>query len=300
MKLVSYHHLGEIRLGAVERGKIVDIAAAGHLYSAATGQNVPQALFGSMVDLLCAPNGAVKSAAEIVTWALANAPDALFDLDMAEIDVPLANPGKIVCIGLNYADHCRETGDPVPESPLLFCKFPTALLPHGGEITWLKEMTQKVDYEAELAVIISKKATNVSEEEAMAYVGGYTIINDVSARDVQFSDGQWIRGKSFDTFCPIGPFVITADSLPDPHTLDIQSRVNGKIMQNSNTAEMIFKIPYLISYISRSSTLMPGDIISTGTPHGVGIGQDPQVFLKAGDTVEVEVQKIGILINTVI
>ena len=132
----------------------------------------------------------------------------------------------------------------------------------------------------------------------MEYVAGYTIANDVSARDVQFADGQWIRGKSFDTFCPIGPFVITADALPDPHTLDIQCRVNGQILQDSNTEEMIFQIPYLISYVSHSCTLMPGDIICTGTPHGTGFFRDPQVLLRPGDTVEVEVEGIGILINT--
>jgi 2-keto-4-pentenoate hydratase/2-oxohepta-3-ene-1,7-dioic acid hydratase in catechol pathway len=160
-------------------------------------------------------------------------------------------------------------------------------------------MTQKVDYEAELAVIIGKKASRVSEDEAMDHVAGYTIVNDITARDVQSSDGQWIRGKSFDTFCPMGPFVVTAGALPDPHDLAIRCRVNGVTMQDSNTSEMIFKIPALISFISRSSTLMPGDIISTGTPHGVGVGRDPQVFLKPGDTVEVEVEGIGVLMNTV-
>lgn len=281
-------------------GKIIDLAGAARRFAAAINREPPRAIYGDMVDLLSAGAETIEFANEVVNWTRANAPDTLLDLETAEIAVPVANPGKIICIGLNYLDHCRETGITVPESPLLFCKFNSALLPHGGEITWLPEMTQKVDYEAELAVIISKKASNVPEEEAMAYVGGYTILNDISARDVQFSDGQWIRGKSFDTFCPVGPFVVTAGALPDPHALAIQCRVNGTLLQDSSTAEMIFKIPYLISYISRSSTLMPGDIISTGTPHGVGIGHDPQVLLKPGDTVEVEIEDIGLLINTVI
>lgn len=299
MKLVSYRQHGETKLGVVQAGKIVDLAAAAQRFTATTDRKIPEGAFESMADLLTSANEAREAAGGIAAWALENAADTIINLETAEIDVPLANPGKIICIGLNYLDHIRETGLPKPDFPLLFSKFTTSLLPHGGEITWLPEMTQKVDFEAELAVIIGKKATNVSEEEAMDYVSGYTIANDVSARDVQFSDGQWIRGKSFDTFCPTGPFVVTADAIADPHALDIQSRVNGVTMQDSNTVEMIFKIPYLISYISRSSTLMPGDIICTGTPHGVGTAQDPQVILKPGDTVEIEVEGIGILINTV-
>lgn len=301
MKLVSYRERDETRLGAVQAGKIVDLAAAAQRFTAVTGRKAAEeAAFATMAGLLTSAGSARETAGGIAAWALENAPDTITDLETAVIDVPLPSPGKIICIGLNYADHCRETNTPVPESPVLFTKFTTSLLPHGGEITWLPEMTRKVDYEAELAVIIGKKATNVTEAEAMNHVAGYTIINDVSARDVQSSDGQWIRGKSFDTFCPMGPFVVTADALPDPHVLDIQCRVNGVTLQDSNTGEMIFKIPYLISYISRSSTLMPGDIISTGTPHGVGIGHDPQVLLKPGDVVEVEVEGIGILINTVV
>ena len=297
VKLVSYREEGETRLGAVQAGKIVNLRAAALRFSEATGRELPA--FTTMADLLTGSEGKRETAGGIAAWALEHAPDVIVDLDTAVIDIPLSDPGKIICVGLNYADHCRETDTPVPESPVLFAKFTTAMLPHGGEISWLPEMTQKVDYEGELAVIIGKKAARVSEEEAIDYVAGYTIVNDVSARDVQFSDGQWIRGKSFDTFCPIGPFVVTADALPDPHDLDIRCRVNGVTLQDSNTSEMIFKIPFLISYISHSSTLMPGDIISTGTPHGVGIGHDPQVLLKSGDTVEVEVEGIGILINTV-
>jgi 2-keto-4-pentenoate hydratase/2-oxohepta-3-ene-1,7-dioic acid hydratase in catechol pathway len=299
VKLVSYREQDETRLGVTQAGKIVNLSAAARRFAETTGREVPESAFASMADLLTASDGALETAGGITAWALEHAPDVIVDLETAEIDIPLVNPGKIICIGLNYADHCRETNTPVPDSPVLFTKFTTSMLPHGGEISWLPEMTQKVDYEAELAVIIGRKAARVAEEEAMNYVAGYTIVNDVSARDVQFSDGQWIRGKSFDTFCPIGPFVVTADTLLDPHALDIQCRVNGITLQDSNTGEMIFKIPYLISYISHSSTLLPGDIISTGTPHGVGIGHDPQVLLKSGDKVEVEVEGIGILINTV-
>lgn len=300
MKLVTFRSQGKTRLGAVSAGQIVDLAAAATRYAAATSQTVETAHFQSMAGLLSAPSSALQDAEKVVGWAPQNAPDLMLDLESSELDLPLANPGKIICIGLNYADHCRETGAKEPQAPLVFCKFTTSLLPHGGAITWSPHMTQKVDYEAELAVIIGRKAFRVPEEEAMEYVAGYTIVNDISARDVQNSDEQWVRGKSFDTFCPMGPFVVTADAIADPHALDIRCRVNGVTLQDSNTREMIFKIPTLVSYISHSSTLMPGDIISTGTPHGVGIGYDPPVLLKPGDTVEVEIEEIGILINFVV
>ncbi len=300
MKLVSYRQQGKTRLGSVNAGRIVDLAAAAPLYAAATESEISQTAFASMADFLCAPENMAADAAAIAAWAPANAPQTVSDLETAVLDVPLANPGKIICIGLNYADHCRETGTPIPDFPVLFTKFTTAMLPHGGEISWLPETTQAVDYEAELAVIIGKKATNVPEEEAMDYVAGYTIANDVSARDAQFTGSQWIRGKSFDTFCPLGPFVVTADSMPDPHALDIQCRVNGVTLQDSNTRELIFKIPYLVAYISPAITLMPGDIILTGTPYGTGYFRDPQVLLKPGDVLETEIEGIGILVNTVI
>jgi 2-keto-4-pentenoate hydratase/2-oxohepta-3-ene-1,7-dioic acid hydratase in catechol pathway len=299
VKLVSYRQEEETKLGVVQAGKIVDLAAAAGRFAQATGQEAPLGAFTTMAHLLRASNSAKEAAGGITVWALEHAPGTVVDLETAEIDLPLANPGKIICIGLNYADHCRETDTPIPEFPVLFTKFTTSMLPHGAEISWLPETTQAVDYEAELAVIIGKKATNVPEAEAMSYVAGYTIANDVSARDAQFADEQWVRGKSFDTFCPIGPFVVTAESMPDPHALDIQCRVNGVTLQDSNTRELIFKIPYLIAYISSAITLMPGDIILTGTPYGTGYFRDPRVLLKPGDVLETEIEGIGILINTV-
>jgi acylpyruvate hydrolase len=300
VKLVSYRQGNETKLGAVGGGKVIDLAAAARRFTGATGREVPQAAFSTMGDLLTASAGALEAAGGISAWALEHAEETILDLHTAEITLPLANPGKIVCIGLNYADHCRETDTPIPEFPVVFTKFTTAMLPHGGEISWRPQTTQAVDYEAELAVIIGKKASNIPEDEAMGYVAGYTAANDVSARDAQSADGQWVRGKSFDTFCPIGPFVITADALPDPHTLDIRCRVNGMTVQDSNTRELIFKIPYLIAYISQAITLMPGDIILTGTPYGTGYFRDPQILLKPGDTVEVEIEGIGILVNEVV
>lgn len=217
----------------------------------------------------------------------------------AHLDAPLRNPRKLICIGLNYADHCREQNVPEPESPIVFVKFNTAINAPGAAITWPEGITGQVDYEAELAVVIGREARNVTAEDAYNYVAGYTIVNDISARDVQFSDKQWVRGKSFDTFCPMGPYLVTADEVDDPQNLAIQCRLNGAVMQDSNTYEMIFTIPTLIAFISRTCTLLPGDVISTGTPNGVGVFRDPPVFLKPGDTVEVEIEGLGTLTNPV-
>lgn len=297
MRLASFTEAGQRVLGLVQGDRLLNLTAVSPHYTAATGNNVP---FTDMASLLSAKNSSRETVQSLAAWAKENGA-AEFSTPLAEADytVPLLNPGKIICVGLNYADHCRETNTPLPSSPILFNKFSSSLLPHGGEITWSPTVTQQVDYEAELAIIIGKTARFVNEADAMDYIAGYTILNDISARDVQFSDGQWIRGKSFDTFCPMGPFVVTADDIADPHKLAIQCRVNGQTLQDSNTAEMIFKIPFLIEFISNFCTLYPGDIISTGTPHGVGAFREPKIFLKPGDEVEVEIEGIGLLKNKV-
>ncbi|RME56575.1 MAG: DUF2437 domain-containing protein [Caldilineae bacterium] len=210
---------------------------------------------------------------------------------------PVGRPGKIVAIGLNYLDHCRETNTPPPERPLIFTKFTTSVNDPYGEIVWSTSLTTQVDYEAELAVVIGKKARNVAEADALSYVAGYTAANDVSARDLQLGDGQWVRGKSLDTFCPLGPAFVTADEIPDPQTLSIRCLLNGQVMQESNTDQMIFSVANLIAFCSQAFTLEPGDVIVTGTPHGVGLGRDPQVWMQDGDVVVVEIEKIGRLEN---
>jgi len=212
---------------------------------------------------------------------------------------PLARPGKVIGIGLNYMDHCREQNVPVPSSPLVFAKFTTAVTGPGEPISWDPELTQQVDFEAELGVVIGRRARNVPKEEALSYVFGYTALNDVSARDLQFSDRQWVRAKSLDSFCPIGPLVVSADEIPNPQALAIRCRLNGELMQDSCTSEMIFGVAELIAFLSRAFTLEPGDLIATGTPNGVGVFRDPKVFLKDGDRVEVEIEKIGVLSNPV-
>jgi 2-keto-4-pentenoate hydratase/2-oxohepta-3-ene-1,7-dioic acid hydratase in catechol pathway len=213
--------------------------------------------------------------------------------------LPAVNAGKILAIGRNYVDHAIEQGKKPPEAPLLFNKLPNSLSAHESPIV-LSPISEKVDYEAELAVIIGRRAKAVAEDEALNYVFGYAPINDVSARDLQFGDGQWTRGKGLDSFAPLGPYITTIDQVPDVHDLKIEGRLNGQVMQSSNTGKMIFKVPYLISYLSAGITLEPGDVIATGTPEGVGIFREPPILLKPGDVFEVSIEKLGTLRNTVV
>jgi 2-keto-4-pentenoate hydratase/2-oxohepta-3-ene-1,7-dioic acid hydratase in catechol pathway len=207
-------------------------------------------------------------------------------------------PGKIICIGLNYRNHAIESGMEIPKSPIIFSKFQTSVV-GSEEPILLPPGSAQVDFEAELAVVIGRRAKNVKAGDAMNYVFGYTNFNDVSARDFQFADGQWQRGKSCDTFAPMGPYIATADEIADPHALRIQFRLNGETMQDSTTAELIFRIPELIEFLSASITLEPGDVIATGTPPGVGFARKPPVFMKDGDVAEVEIEGLGVLINPV-
>jgi 2-keto-4-pentenoate hydratase/2-oxohepta-3-ene-1,7-dioic acid hydratase in catechol pathway len=220
-------------------------------------------------------------------------------LDEVELLAPIRRPGKIMAIGLNYLDHCLEQGLVPPERPTLFTKFPTAVNDPGGQIRWDPMLTQRVDYEAELAVVIGKRTRRVPASDAYDYVFGYTCLNDLSARDLQKADGQWVRAKSLDTFCPIGPVVVTVDELQDPHNLAIRSWVNGELRQNSNTKHLIHDVPKLVAFLSAAFTLEPGDIITTGTPGGVGLHRKPPAFLKPGDHVAIEVEDIGRLENTI-
>ena len=217
----------------------------------------------------------------------------------ADLRAPLARPSKIVCIGLNYYDHAREANLELPRSPLIFAKFPSSLCGPGDEITWPEGLTEQVDWEAELAVVVGLPLRHADPETAMGGVFGYTAANDLSARDVQFSDGQWTRGKSLDGFCPVGPVVVTADEYGDPGRRSVRARVNGTLMQDSSTAEMIWGVGEILSFISASTSLMPGDLVLTGTPAGVGAFRAPPTFLQPGDEVEVEVEGIGVLKNPV-
>jgi 2-keto-4-pentenoate hydratase/2-oxohepta-3-ene-1,7-dioic acid hydratase in catechol pathway len=215
------------------------------------------------------------------------------------LQAPVTRSLKVIGIGLNYRDHSEETGIAIPKSPLLFGMYANAIVGPDAPIV-IPTATEKVDYEAELAVVIGARGRNVSRDDAMNYVAGYTIANDVSARDLQFAEKQWTRAKSIDTFLPIGPCLVSQSELGDGSGLDIRLRLNGQTMQNSNTRFLIFDVPALVSHISQTMTLEPGDIISTGTPSGVGYTRNPPVFLKQGDLVEVEIEGIGVLRNPVI
>lgn len=214
----------------------------------------------------------------------------------ARLVAPL-RPGKLICVGRNYADHAAELSHDLPKTPLIFAKYPTCVIGQGDTITWSSAITQQVDWEGELVVVIGKTARRIAESGAMHHVFGYTIANDISARDIQNSESQWIRAKGMDTFCPLGPCIVTRDEIPDPHALALTTVVNGQTMQQANTASMIFKIPFLVAYLSQTFTLEPGDIILTGTPSGVGAAMKPPRFLGHGDSVSITIEAIGTLTN---
>lgn len=214
------------------------------------------------------------------------------------IKPPIPRPGKIVCIGQNYMGHLDEQSLKPHSFPVIFAKWPSCTLAQGEPIV-LPRSSKKVDIEAELAVVIAKKAKDVPKESAFEYVLGYSILNDVSARDVQFSESQWVRGKSFDTFAPFGPWIVTADDIPDPSGLRVRSWINDFAMQDALTSDMVFGVPEIISYLSSCFTLEPGDVIATGTPAGVGHFRTPPVYLKPQDTVRIEIERIGVLENPV-
>ncbi len=241
-----------------------------------------------------------------VDKALANA-QRLFEvgeqkflsLDAISIGAPVPDPDKIICLGLNYADHAAESGMALPKYPVLFPKYRNSLVGPQDAIV-LPHFSTQIDYEAELAVVIGQICKDVTEQDALKYVAGYTIMNDVSARDWQFHTNQWMPGKAIDTFGPMGPGIVPASEIPNPQTLKLFARVNGRVLQDSTTEQMIFSVAQSIAYISTVMTLVPGDIISTGTPAGVGFVHKPPIFLRAGDVVEIEIERIGKIVNPVV
>ena len=233
---------------------------------------------------------------ELMTESPPQATGQVDALDAARILAPLL-PGKLLAIGRNYAEHARELDNEVPAEPLVFAVMPSAVIGPGDPIEWEREITRQVDWEGELAVIIGRTARKVSEADALDFVFGYTIANDVSARDLQTRDKQWTRAKGMDTFCPLGPALVTADEIPDPQALRIVTAVDGVEKQNGSTADMIFSVRRLIAHLSRAFTLNPGDAILTGTPAGVGKAQSPPQFLTTGSVVSVSIEPIGVLTN---
>jgi 2-keto-4-pentenoate hydratase/2-oxohepta-3-ene-1,7-dioic acid hydratase in catechol pathway len=250
-------------------------------------------------DLLTVPGGIDSIESQVMALTEAGvAPKYRFDEAAVTLQAPILRPQKLIGIGLNYRDHAEESRVPLPKTPLLFGMYSNAIIGPGASIV-LSPATSQVDYEAELAIVIGSRTRNVSPEDAVAQVAGYTIVHDVSARDLQFGEKQWLRGKSIDTFAPMGPYLVTRRELRDADGLAIQLRLNGTVMQQSNTSNLIFKVPALVSHISQTMTLEPGDVIATGTPAGVGYVRKPPVFLKAGDVVEITIEGIGVLRNPV-
>jgi 2-keto-4-pentenoate hydratase/2-oxohepta-3-ene-1,7-dioic acid hydratase in catechol pathway len=281
MRLVSFTNNGQISAGILQGDGVFPLENVG---------------FEDTISFMAAGNPARERIKDLL--AKTSARD-LLPLKAVRLTAPVPRPPKILCVGLNYRDHATESKMEVPSVPTIFAKYSNAVIGPGDSIV-LSGATQKPDYEAEFAVVIGKRAKNVQRSAWKDYVFGYTIVNDVSARDVQLATSQWTLGKSFDTFAPIGPHVVTADEVPDPHALDIRLSIGGETLQSSNTSELIFGVPELIEYISRMLTLEPGDIISTGTPAGVGLGRTPPRWLRPGEEVVIEIEKIGILRNPVV
>ena len=282
MRLVTYRGPSGPRAAGLRGGQYVDL------------QQTDSSLPVSLKELLAGGSAALARAAAAI------ARGAPFSPQGVELLAPIPDPQKVICIGLNYADHARESGAAPPPEPVLFNKFPTAVVGPEAAIV-LPSCSDQVDYEAELVVVIGRGGKNIAREQALSHVAGYCPGHDVSARDWQLKKpgGQWLLGKSFDTFAPFGPALVTADEAGDPGRLRIQMRVNGQTLQDSNTNQLIFPIDQLIAYISQVCTLLPGDVIFTGTPPGVGMARKPPIFLKPGDVAEVEVEGLGVLRNPV-
>lgn len=290
MRLVQYTSDDEsTRVGVLENdSRVIDLQRAG----AAAGVDTPT----TTVELLTDPEWQSKT--ERIVDGVDRSADAVVDRAAVSLEAPITNPQKIVCVGLNYQEHVEESDEETPDNPVLFSKFPSAIAGPGDEIRWDPELTSEVDFEAELAVVMGESARRIDRSEAEGKIAGYTAANDVSARDLQFTDDQWVRGKTLDTFCPLGPSIVTTDELDDPHVLDIWTDLNGQRLQESNTGDMVFDAFELVAFCSQAFTLTPGDVILTGTPPGVGAFRDPPVYLEAGDEVTVGIETVGELTNT--
>ena len=283
MRLLTFEHRGERRVGARSGDAIVDLNRA------------DPAIPPDMLGFLRGGGSVLDRAQEALVSG-----SHLLDVEKVKVVAPIAHPEKIICVGLNYADHAAETHTQIPEEPIVFSKYASSIIGPGESIR-IPPSSTKVDFEAELVAVIGKSAKDIAASEGLDYVAGYTVGHDVSARDYQLEKpgGQWMLGKTFDTFAPIGPDIVTADEIPNPHHLGIRCTVNGHVMQDSSTDQLIFKVHELVAYLSRVFTLSPGDLIFTGTPGGVGMGRTPPVWLKDGDRVVCEIEGIGRLENPV-
>ena len=313
MRLVTYQHEGQSRTGAQLDEQVVDLNRAYHAALRHMGNEDELAVADvrvptDMIGLLRGGDTSLRAAQQAVAFVRSqlegndktlSLQGITYAIDRVSLLPPVMRPGKVVCLGLNYREHAAEAGMAVPEYPVLFHKVAGSLIGHSQPIV-IPRISGKIDYEGELAIIIGRRGKYIAEEDALSYVAGYTVGNDVSARDLQFRTSQWTTGKMLDTFGPLGPALVTRDEVADPNQLAIKTTLNGQVMQDGNTADMIFRVPFIVSYISEVATLEPGDVILTGTPPGIGNTRTPQVFMKPGDTITVEIEQVGKLTNPVV
>jgi acylpyruvate hydrolase len=306
MKLVTYSWQGQAALGALSADRVVDLRRA---YEAAlrrcgdadelavAGLRVP----GDLPGLLRGGAASMAAARRALRFVeeQGKADGTSHPLADVELLAPVARPGKVVCVGLNYRSHLAEIGERAPDYPILFHKAATSVIGHRQAIV-LPRVSRQVDYEGELAVVIGRRGKYVAERDALSHVAGYCCANDVSAHDLEFRTSQWTSGKMLDTFCPLGPVLLTADEVPDPSAFRLRTTLNGRTVQDAWTSDMVFSVPFLVSYVSSLATLEPGDLILTGTPAGIGCNQNPQVFMQPGDVVGVAIDGVGTLINPVV
>jgi acylpyruvate hydrolase len=297
MKIVNYRVGDTVRAGCIIDEKIIDLNKAYVQLLLSQGhpraEQLAEALVPSnTIELLEGGEKSLEEAYKAVEFALEH--DIVVNRSDVKIEAPILKPNKIICVGHNYREHILEMKRELPEFPVIFAKFNNTIIGPEDAIP-LSPITQQLDYEAEFAFVIGKRARNVSQAEALEYVAGYTIVNDVTARDLQKRTLQWLQGKTLDGSAPMGPWLVTKDEIPNPHELEIVLSVNGEERQRSNTKNLVFNVHYLVEFLSSIMTLEPGDVVCTGTPGGVGVARDPQVFLQDGDVVRIEIEKIGVL-----
>jgi len=282
MQLVQFTHAGTLKVGVQQDDGIIDLTSHGFA--------------GTMEDLITAWPQLHVGLRDLTTQRH----PTVLERATLTLQAPVLRPSKMLAVGMNYADHCREQGIAPPKEPLVFAKVPSTIIGPGASITWDPALTNAVDYEVELAVVIGQRARHLSVANALGVIFGYTIANDISARDLQQRDGQWTRAKNFDTFCPLGPTLLTADEVPDPQDIPLTCQVNDAVMQASTTHEMIFSVAEILVHLSRFVTLEPGDLVLTGTPRGVGAFRQPPISLQPGDQVQCTIPGIGTLTNPVV
>ncbi|TFG33704.1 FAA hydrolase family protein [Candidatus Thorarchaeota archaeon] len=299
MRLVTYSRIGVLSIGVELESGVLDIPDAASHYGRryhVHGQNFPT----TMMDLLQWESGLDVIRQIITKYEKTPQNERLMThpFDSIVLEAPIPRPGKIIALGRNYLEHVKETESKIEEFPIIFAKFPSCVI-GPNDIISMPSLSKKIDWEVELGIVIGKICKDIDAKDALDFIAGYTIINDVTARDLQNNDGQWIRGKSLDAFCPMGPCVVTCDELGDASDLKMYTKVNGVVKQDSTTANMMFKVPQIVAYLSQAFTLEPGDVIATGTPAGVGFVRDPPEYLKVGDKLEQYIEGIGYLRNVI-